>query len=481
MYRFPAMALAWLVLQAAAAAAAADAGTAAAATPAAARSIVGDWDGALNVSAVRLRLAFHITSGAAGLTGALDSIDQQASGIPLTRVAVEGDKVHIEIAAVHGTFDGTLDASGGTLAGEWRQGAGVLPLQLTRRAAGQAQAVLRRPQTPVKPYPYREEEVTFADADAGADVRLAGTLTLPQGAGPFPAVVLVSGSGPNTRNEPIVGHQLFLVLADHLTRHGIAVLRYDKRGTGRSTGDYGKATSRDFADDARAAGVYLRGRSEIDPKHVGLIGHSEGGLIVPMVAVRDPSVAFIVMLAGPGVNGAEVWLEQLKLILAAAGMAPDKIAIAAGQRQRIIDIIRSEPDLDKAAPKVRAVLREQAPQATPEQLDAVVNQVNTRWFREFFAYEPAPVLRQVRRPVLVLAGTKDVQVSAAQSLPRIREALSGNPDVEIDALPGLNHLFQTARTGAISEYSEIEETMAPVALDTVTRWIRAHTLGPGTP
>ena len=469
-----AMALAWLLVQAGPATSA-DPGPPAAGV----RTIVGDWDGALNVSAVKLRLAFHVTTGATGLTGTLDSIDQQANGIPLTRVEMTGDKVHIEIAAVRGTFDGVLDSSGGTLTGEWRQGPGALPLELTRRAAGQAQAVLRRPQTPVKPYPYREEEVAFADA--AANVRLSGTLTLPEGAGPFPAVVLVAGSGPNTRNEPIVGHELFLVLADHLTRHGIAVLRYDKRGTGRSTGDYGKATSYDFADDARAAAAYLRTRGEIDPGHVGLIGHSEGGLIVPMVAVRDPSTAFIVMLAGPGVNGAAVWLEQLKLILAAAGMAPDKIAVAAGQRQRMIDILRSEPDPDKAAPLLHAVMREQAPQATPAQIDGVVAQINNRWFREFFAYEPAPVLRQVRCPVLVLGGTKDVQVSTAQNLPRIREALSGNPDVEIDEIPGLNHLFQTARTGAISEYSEIEETMAPVALDTVARWIRAHSRPPGAP
>ena len=477
MFRFPVLAalgFAWLVLQAGPAASAEPGPTAAAV-----RTVVGDWDGVLNVSAVKLRLAFHVTAGATGLTGMLDSIDQQANGIPLTKVEMTGDKVHIEIAAVRGTFDGVLDPSGGTLAGEWRQGAGALPLQLTRRAAGQAQAVLRRPQTPVKPYPYREEEVTFSDA--AAQVRLAGTLTLPQGGGPFPAVVLVSGSGPNTRNEPIVGHELFLVLADHLTRHGIAVLRYDKRGTGRSTGDYGKSTSYDFADDARAAAAYLRTRGEVDPRHVGLVGHSEGGLIVPMVAVRDPSTAFIVMLAGPGVNGAAVWLEQLKLILAAAGMAPDKIAVAAGQRQRMIDILRSEPDPDKAAPLLHAVMREQAPQATPAQIDGVVAQINNRWFREFFAYEPAPVLRQVRCPVLVLGGTKDVQVSTAQNLPRIREALSGNPDVEIDEIPGLNHLFQTARTGAISEYSEIEETMAPVALDTVARWIRAHSRPPGAP
>ena len=374
------------------------------------------------------------------------------------------------------SFHGVLDPAGRTLTGDWRQGPTVLPLKLTRRAAGQVQAVIRRPQTPSKPYPYREEEVTFPNAAAG--VSLAGTLTLPEGRGPFPAVVLVSGSGPNTRNEPIFGHQLFLVLADHLTRHGIAVLRYDKRGTGRSTGDYGKSTSFDFADDAQAAAAYLRTRGEIDLKHVGLIGHSEGGLIVPMVAARDPSIAFIVMMAGPGVNGAEVWLEQLKLILAASGMAPDKIALAAAGRQKIIDIIRVEGDAEKATAQLRALMRAQAPGATPEQIDGVIAQINNKWFREFFAYEPVPVLRRVKCPVLVLGGGRDLQVPTAQSFPPIRAALAGNPDVEIDELPSLNHLFQTAQTGALAEYVQIEETMAPIAMETMTRWILGHSRTP---
>ncbi len=440
--------------------------------PKAVQSIDGDWDGTLAVSLTNLRLAFHLKTGPSGMTGTVDSIDQQAIGIPLSKVARDGDKVEIEVAVIKGVFQGTLDPSGQTLTGEWRQSAVALPLKLTRRAAGQAQAVMRRPQTPSKPYPYREEEITFPDAAAG--VSLAGTLTLPEGKGPFPAVVLVAGSGPNTRNEPIAGHQIFLVLADHLTRHGIAVLRYDKRGTGRSTGDYGKSTSYDFADDAQSAIAYLRTRGEVDPKHVGLIGHSEGGLIVPIVAARDPSTAFIIMMAGPGVNGADVWLEQLKLILAASGVPADKIALAAAQRQKMIDIIRNENDPVKAAAPLRALMKAQAPQAMPGQIDAVVAQINNTWFREFFAYDPAPVLRKAKCSVLALAGSKDLQAPPAQSLPPIRAALACDSDVEIDELPGLNHLFQTAKTGGLVEYGQIEQTLAPIAMDTMTRWILDH-------
>jgi hypothetical protein len=348
--------------------------------------IDGDWDGTMEVGAgVKLRLAFHIKTGPHGTIGTLDSIDQQAMGIGISKIARDGQQVTFDIHAVAGSFQGTLDTSGHSMTGQWLQGNANTPLVLTLRPANQAQAILRRPQTPVKPYPYREEEVGF---DNAADhVRLAGTLTLPQGNGPFPAVVLVAGSGPNTRDEPIMGHRLFLVIADHLTRNGIAVLRFDKRGTGSSTGDYAKATTVDFANDAQAGVAYLRTRRDIDQKHVGLIGHSEGGLIVPMVAVHDPSVAYIVMMAGPGVNGAEVWIEQLRLILKASNMSDAAIADALSARHAMVDILTSEKDPAAAAVKLRAVMSKGL---SPVQVDALIATINTEWFREFFAYDPRP-------------------------------------------------------------------------------------------
>ena len=314
------------------------------------------------------------------------------------------------------------------------------------------------------------------EAGAGVKLRLAGTLTLPKGNGPFPAVVLVAGSGPNTRNEPILGHQLFLVLADHLTRQGIAVLRYDKRGTGQSTGDYAKATTMDFADDVQAAMAYLKTRKDIDPRRIGLIGHSEGGLIVPIVAARDPSTAFIVMMAGPGVNGLDILLEQGRLIAKAMGMTDAKIAESSALRAQLFDIVRTEKDPAAAEVKLRAAFAPLAKaQALPDSaVEAQIRQINTEWFRAFFDYDPAPTLRQVRRPVLAINGSLDLQVPPAQSLPAIRAALAGNPDAEVDELPGLNHLFQTAKTGGVGEYAQIEETISPLALDTMTRWILKH-------
>jgi len=437
----------------------------------------GDWDGALTVSlGIKLRLAFHIATGPHGTLGTLNSIDQQTT-VRISGVAKDGPHVKLAMALIGATFDGALDPSGQTITGQWSQGGMNLPLTLSRRAAGQADALLKRPQTPVKPYPYAEEEVTFDDA--ASHVRLAGTLTLPEGAGPFPAVVLVAGSGPNTRNEPILNHEIFLVLADHLTRHGIAVLRYDKRGTGTSTGDYAKATTQDFANDADAAAAWLRTRKDIDPAKVGLIGHSEGGLIVPMVAVADPKVDFIVMMAGPGVNGAQVLTEQGRLVFKAAGMSDAQVAEYSGLREKMIAIVQAQKDPVVAAAKMRALLVADPAlkNTSPAVIEAQINAINNDWFRFFFNYDPAITLRQVRCPVLAMIGSKDLQVPPDQNLPALRAALAHNPDAEVEELPSLNHLFQTAKTGAIGEYGELEETMAPAALDLMTSWILKHVGG----
>ncbi len=437
----------------------------------------GDWDGALTVGpGLKLRLALHVETGPHGTVARLHSIDQQST-VAVSSLSHTGDKVRVGFQVLAAAFEGVFDAKSQAMTGTWSQGGQDLPLVLTRRVAGQAEAVLKRPQTPVKPYPYREEEVTFDDA--AGQVKLAGTLTLPQGAGPFPAVVLVAGSGPNTRNEPIMAHQLFLVLADHLTRHGIAVLRYDKRGVGASTGDYAKATTQDFANDADAAAAWLRGRKEIDPAKVGLIGHSEGGLIVPMVAVADPRIDFIVMMAGPGVDGEKVLSEQGRLISKAMGLSAETVAKSSAVRDQLIAIVRAEPDPAVAAVKMRAVMAgpAKAQGMSDAAIDAQIAVLNTDWFRYFFNYDPAPGLRKVRQPVLAMIGSKDLQVPPDQNLPALRAALTHNPDAEIDELPSLNHLFQTAKTGAIGEYGEIEETIAPVALDTMTVWIVKH-VGP---
>jgi pimeloyl-ACP methyl ester carboxylesterase len=436
----------------------------------------GDWDGEILANAIKLRVAWHIaTTPQDGTYATFDSIDQGANGIPVSGISRDGANVKLELKIAGGAFQGVLSDDGKTITGQWLQGGASLPLTLTRRAAGAVQPTLNHPQTPKPPFPYTSQDVAYDDV--AAKVKLAGTLTLPRGKGPFPAVVLIAGSGPNTRDEPLLGHRHFLVLSDYLTRHGIAVLRYDKRGTGSSTGDYGKATSLDFADDADASIAFLKTRPEIDPRHIGLIGHSEGGLIAPMVAARNPEVAFIVMMAGPGVNGLDILLEQGRLISKAYGVDDARLQKASALREQLFDIMRDEKDSAAAAAKARTLLASSGKDmGLPDSaIDGLVQQVNNDWFRFFMTYDPATALRKLRIPVLVLNGSNDLQVPPAQNLPPIRAALAGDPKAEIHELPGLNHLFQTSKTGSPLEYSTIEETIAPSALDLITSWVLKQT------
>jgi hypothetical protein len=302
-------------------------------------------------------------------------------------------------------------------------------------------------------------------------VTLAGTLTLPAGKGPHPAVVLITGSGPQDRDETLMGHKPFLVLADHLSRRGVAVLRYDDRGIGKSKGNFSIATTADFAQDAEGALEYLKRRAEIRAKQVGLAGHSEGGIIAPMVAARRQDVAFVVLLAGTAVPGSAVILEQGHAMAKAAGASEEKLRDARVKHMAFEKVMAESGDAAELEKKLRAVFGGGAG------VDAQIRQVTSPWFRYFFTYDPAPALGKVKCPVLALNGEKDLQVLPDQNLPVMKAALEkgGNKDVTIVRLPGLNHLFQAAKTGAVSEYAQIEETMNPAALDAVSGWIGQHT------
>jgi len=302
-------------------------------------------------------------------------------------------------------------------------------------------------------------------------VRLAGTLTKPKGAGPFPAVLLITGSGAQNRDEELMGHKPFLVLADYLTRRGIAVLRVDDRGTAESTGNFKTATTQDFATDTMAGVRYLLGRPEIDKKRIGLIGHSEGGVIAPMVAVKMPEVAFIVMLAGSGVSGAQVIEDQVYQGNLLAGISPEAAAQNREFEHKILNIVMSDADPEK---KILA-LAEGNP-ALQDNLKRQIPAMRSPWYLYFLAYDPRPTLEKVKCPVLALNGSKDSQVSPELNLPAIEAALKkgGNRDATVQLVPGVNHLFQNAKTGAVSEYREIEETMSPKVLETIAAWIARH-------
>ena len=352
----------------------------------------------------------------------------------------------------------------------------TFPLELKRI---QEIPEVKRPQNPQKPYPYLEEEVTFDNKQAG--FALAGTLTYPKSGGPFAAVILISGSGAQDRDETIFNHKPFLVLADHLTRQGYAVLRYDDRGTAKSKGSRATATTQDFAQDTEAAVDYLKTRKEIDSRRIGLLGHSEGGLVAPMLAAQN-KVAFIIMLAGPGVTGEDILLAQIEALSRLAGENDQAIKENLAVQKNIFAILRSEPDNEKAVPVLRQTLQairekksaEEQKAMSDQVIDMQIKQLTSTWYRYFLTYDPRPALKKVTCPVLALNGEKDAQVPPKQNMPEIDKALKagGNRNYTVKELPGLNHMFQTCKSGAVSEYAQIEETMSPTALTIISDWLK---------
>lgn len=435
--------------------------------PAKPSDIDGTWMGTLEVGAVKLRVVFHFVNTEDGLIATMDSPDQGAKGLPTTSVARDGANLKIEAKAINAVYEGKIAADLATIDGTFTQMGDPHPL-LLKRIKDQSELEPKRPQNPSPPYPYRAEDVSYFNK--AQDVTLAATLTIPPGKGPFPAVVLITGSGPQDRDETLMGHKPFLVLADYLTRHGIVVLRADDRGTGKSTGVFANATTADFATDTEAGLAYLKTRTEVDVHKIGLIGHSEGAMIAPIIAARNPDVAFIVMMAGTGVPGDQVLPAQNQAIEIASGVDPAKAAQNAAKEKEMLALIESEKDPSVLEKKLKEDMAGQVPEA---QIGLQMRQLTSAWMRFFLTYDPATALRKVICPVLVLNGSLDKQVLPSQNLPAIRKALEegGNKHFEIDELPGLNHLFQTAKTGGPSEYAQIEETISPLALDKMATWI----------
>ena len=435
----------------------------------------GVWQGALAANGLRLRLQLHVShDDAKQLVAALDSPDQGINGLPATKVSQKENVFHFEIPVVEGVYEGTLNTAKNTISGTWTQHGIAQKLEFQR---SDKLLEVVRPQTPVKPFPYREEELSFPNDKA--KLSLAGTLTIPSGAGPFPAAVLIGGSGPHDRDENILGHRPFLVLADHLTRNGIAVLRFDKRGIGKSTGNYDQATSDDFASDVEAALAFLKSRKEIIPAKIGLIGHSEGGIIAPLVATHSNGVAWIVLLAGPGLKGEDLLLLQSEAIMRAADVNEGEIFRTLAFNKKSYSLVREEKDPAALQAKLNDLVQSTSTGAamSPSALQAQIHLMTSPWFRSFLDYDPVPTLQKTTCPVLALDGEKDLQVPAKENLSKIKKALEdgGNKDFQTTEMPGLNHLFQHAPTGSPIEYGAIEETMAPEALSSISGWIAKHT------
>ncbi len=446
-------------------------------------NLEGSWLGTLDVGSAKLRLVFRFSPNSdGGWKAVLVSVDQGGQEIPADNVVLENRKVTVPVSLIGGSFEGSLSDDNKTITGSWKQSGVTLPLSIKQ---GQEEPVAARPQDPKKPFPYLSEEVHYTSGKEDG-IKIAGTLTLPKDNGPHPAVILISGSGPQDRDETVFGHRPFLVLSDYLTRHGIAVLRTDDRGVGGSSGSFETATSEDTALDVESGLAFLKTRPEIDPKRIGLIGHSEGGLVAPLVAAKGNEVAFLVLMAAPGLTGEEILYLQGELLAKVSGL--DETVIDGNRRlqAKVFEAVKSEPDPAALEAKMRTVVTEWL-QTADEQSKRLVGDpetlirsqtrlVGSPWFRYFLTHDPRPVLERVTCPVLALNGEKDLQVPAQANLEAIRAALvkGGNTHFDTSALPGLNHLFQHAQTGAPAEYGTIEETISPAVLTMIAEWINSR-------
>ncbi|MFV1986117.1 MAG: alpha/beta hydrolase family protein [Gemmatimonadota bacterium] len=441
--------------------------------------LVGRWTGTLTILGTDLGFSVEFSRIDEVLSAIMDIPMQGAMSLPLTEVSEDGATVHFELQAGPGLAVWEGERDGDVIEGTFTQGGAAGTFSVSRVGT---EAI---DDEPAEPLPYREEELTFESGE----VHLEGTLTLPEAGGPFPAVVMLTGSGAQNRDEELFGFRPFRIIADYLTRRGVAVYRYDDRGVGASTGNTALSTTSDFADDALAAIAMLSEHEEIDAGRVGLVGHSEGGVVAPLAAARSESVAFVVLIAPTSVRGSDVIFEQGAEIARAAGQTEEQIEESLLVQRRIFAAIENGEDMEPFQTELEDIIRDQIANAPDEELAMVededefvknqakqqLTQVTTPWFRYFLTYDPATALRETRVPVLTLFGELDLQVTPKQNRGPLAEALGSNPDVTIETLPKANHLFQVAITGSPSEYATLEKEFVPGFLELIGDWIVSRT------
>ena len=428
--------------------------------------IEGYWKGQIDFGTMKLEMAFNITAIENGYSTTLDVPAQGAFDFPVDETTFLDGHLQLTMSSMDASYSGTL--KDGAIEGEFTQHGMTFPLNLVK--AEKKEQKKTRPQDPQPPFDYHIEEVTFVNEKEGNT--LVGTLTIPKGEGPFPAMVLVSGSGQQDRDEELMNHRPFWVIADYCALHGIAVLRYDDRGIGGSTGEVENATSLDFSYDAEAAFDYLRNRKEINASKVGILGHSEGGIINFMVSARRPEVAFLVSLAGPSVNGIEVLKEQQAALLRASGMSEEMVQFNGNANARMFDIIEASNDREEADSLIRQLVKGWG--YNEELTEQTVSQMTMPWMYYFLRYDPTEAIVKTNCPALLLNGSKDLQVIASQNLPAYEKIIAdyGKTNLTLRELPDLNHLFQHCETGSPNEYFEIEETISPEVLELIVGFVK---------
>jgi len=437
-------------------------------------SVVGYWKGIIQAGGRKFTFIFKFSSDAQkGIQGFLDLPEQDEQDIPVDDIRITGNKVYLDIKKIQRKFEGEISADKKKIVGVYIRSEGTrLPLTLEKT---DSVFTLKRPQMPQPPYPYKEEPVVVVNRKD--QTRLAGTLSLPEGTGTFPAIILISGSGAQDRDESIAGHKPFLVLADYFTRRGAAVLRCDDRGAGESGGSHLAATTAIMATDVGSMMDYLLTRAEIDQKKIFLLGHSEGAVIACMVASQNPRVAGIVLLGVPGLSIEENLYLQNTLIREAEGASYEAIAQANTMQRKIFSVVKDEADDAGAQAKLREIfsknMYERLDDSQKKSIDERITQLLSPYFRDIIKCDPSVYLGKVLCPVLVIIGQKDLQCPPKENIPALEKALraSGNQSFQIIEMEGLNHMLQNAPSGTMSEYAEIEETISPRALAAISDWL----------
>ena len=430
--------------------------------------IEGTWSGNIEIPNQKLPFVIHIDKVNNEWQVMGESPVQTDEKFPLEKISFQNDTLKISDAKLGMNYVGILK-NPKQIEGKFSQGGMSFTLNLEK-----GDFTLKRPQEPQPPFNYTSENITFENKEVG--ITLAGTLTTPNGKGPFPTVVLAAGSGPNDRNEEILGHKPFLVLADYLTKNGYAVLRYDKRGVAESTGDFKNATIFDFANDAEAALAFLRTKKEIDSKKMGIIGHSEGGDIAQIVASKDATLDFIVSMAGPGIKGSEMLVLQNDALSKAMNIPELTRLLNKKLNKKTYEIIMSNDSKEQADKELKEYFKTTVhyKNLSEEQLDKQVSNLYSSYFRHLLLFDPQDYLPKVNCKVLVINGAKDVQVTSKENLEGIAKGLSHNQKVTIKEYPNLNHMFQPATTGLHTEYGEIETTIEPIVLEDIVKWLNEN-------
>lgn len=461
------------------------------------QKILGDWEGTLQIQGNSLPIIFHISKDSADkYVATFDSPKQKTFNNPCSEVILKADSVILMMPVIKGKYAGKISKDNLQLTGNFYQGSNYLPLSLNKSNGQAATKKINRPQTPLPPFSYKSEDVEYDNANKSIHFGATFTVPLPEPntdnikAPVYPTVLLITGSGPQDRDENILEHKPFAVIADYLTRQGIAVLRVDDRGKGKTTVNFTTSTTFDFAQDVEAGINYLKSRQDVDTFNIGLIGHSEGGMIAPMVASRRKDIGFIILLAGPGINVLDMMEQQSADVMASIGNSKTDIDLYRPLYRNLITVIINAKDTATAAKKAIAVFKKwqkgksaatlksttgvEAEKDIFDFTNGFVKQLSNPWTSNFIKMNPQNYLAKTNCPVLALNGEKDIQVAAKPNLAGIKTALKKNKNTHFTTMemPGLNHLFQHCKKCSADEYGELEETFDTAALKIILDWIK---------